>query len=273
MKRLRNKVIIVTGAGGGLGEGIAKVVAAEGAKVVIAEMREEAGKRVESQIKKRGGKALAVPCNVSRDADIQNAVAATVKKFGRVDGLVNNAGVNFIKDSLDVTAQDWDRIINIDLRGTFFFAQAAMRQMLRQKPRGGSIVNISSVHSYACYPGAAVYDAAKWGVVGVTKAIAIEYATKGIRLNAVSPGLLNTLIWKEFLGAVDDKKACWKYWKDNIPMERVIEPEEIARLCVFLLSDEASCITGANIYADGGLTSQFASKPTFKIKPLEGKTR
>jgi NAD(P)-dependent dehydrogenase (short-subunit alcohol dehydrogenase family) len=273
VKRLQNKVVIVTGAGGGLGEGIARVVAAEGARTVIAEIRAEAGERVAAQIRKRGGKALALRCDVSRDADIQATVQATVKAFGRVDGLVNNAGVNFVKNTLQVTPEDWQRVINIDLRGTFFFSQAAIRQMLRQKPRGGSIVNIASVHSHACYPGAAVYDAAKWGVVGVTKAVAIEFATRGIRVNAVSPGLVNTLIWKEFLNAVDDQAACWKYWKDNVPMERVIEPEEIARLCVFLLSDEASCMTGANIFADGGLTSQFASKPTFRMKPVEGKTR
>jgi NAD(P)-dependent dehydrogenase (short-subunit alcohol dehydrogenase family) len=271
MKRLQNKVVIVTGAGGGLGEGIAKVVAAEGAKVVIAELREEAGARVASQIRKRGGKALAVRCDVSRDADIQNTVKQAVKTFGRVDGLVNNAGINFIKDTLKVTPAEWDRVIGVDLRGAFFFTQAVMRQMLRQKPRGGSIVNISSVHSFACFPAMAVYDAAKWGVVGITKAIAVEYATKGIRLNAISPGLINTQIWADFLDAVDSKKKCWEYWKANIPMGRVIEPEEIARLCVFLLSDESSCMTGANIFADGGLTSQFASKPNYKIKPMEGR--
>jgi NAD(P)-dependent dehydrogenase (short-subunit alcohol dehydrogenase family) len=273
MKRLQNKVIIVTGAGGGLGEGIAKVVAAEGARVVIAEMREDAGVRVASQIKKRGGKALAVRCDVSCDADVHNAVKQTVKHFGRVDGLVNNAGINFMKDTLQVTPEDWDRVISIDLRGAFFFTQAALRQMVRQKPRGGSIVNISSVHSHACFPTAAVYDAAKWGVVGITKAIAVEYADRGVRLNAVSPGLLNTQIWRDLLNAVDSKKKCWDYWKDNIPIGRVIEPEEIASLCVFLLSDESGCITGANIFADGGLTSQFASKPTFKIKRHAGKAR
>jgi NAD(P)-dependent dehydrogenase (short-subunit alcohol dehydrogenase family) len=273
MQRLKNKVIIVTGAGGGLGEGIANVLAREGAKVVIAELRKEAGERVAARIRKRRGKALAVPCDVSRNTDIQATVSRTVGKFGRVDGLVNNAGVNFVKDSLQVTPEDWDRIMNIDLKGAFFFTQAVMRQMMRQKPVRGSIVNISSVHSFACFPQSAPYDAAKWGIVGATKAIAVEYAKRGIRLNAVSPGLVNTQIWEDFLNAVDSKKKCWDYWKANIPIERVIEPEEIAALCVFLLSDESACITGANIFADGGLTSQFASKPSFKLKPLLGKTR
>src|SRR5690242_18760229 len=137
MKRLNDKVIIVTGAGGGLGEGIANVLAHEGAKVVIAELRKDAGERVAARIRKRVGKALAVPCDVSKNADIQAAVSKTVEKFGRVDGLVNNAGVNFVKDSLQVTPEDWDRIMNIDLKGAFFFTQAVMRQMMRQRPVRG----------------------------------------------------------------------------------------------------------------------------------------
>lgn len=272
MKRLNNKVIIVTGAGAGLGAGIAKVLAKEGAKVVIAELNGKDGDRVAAGIRRRGGAAVAVPCDVSKGADIETAVRETLRKFRRIDGLVNNAGVNFVGDTIKITREDWARIINVDLDGTFFFTQAAIKQMLKQKPRGGSIVNIASVHSYACYPGSAPYDAAKWGVVGLTKAIAIEYATKGIRVNAVSPGLVNTVIWKEFLDAVDNRKACIDHWNANIPIQRVIEPEEIASLCVYLLSDESSAITGSNIFADGGMTSQLISRATtYKMRPVEGK--
>ena len=268
MKRLQNKVIIVTGAGGGLGEGIAKLLGNEGATVVVAEVREEAGARVASNIKRRGGKAINLRCDVSSNGDIQEAVDQSVRRFGRVDGLVNNAGVNFVKDTLQVTPEDWDRVIGIDLRGAFFFMQSVIRQMLRQRPTRGSIVNIASVHSTAAYPGAAPYDAAKWGLVGITKTIAVEYASRGIRANAISPGLLNAQIWRDAMRIVDSKKECWQYWKNNIPMERIIEPEEIAYLCLFLLSDESSCITGANVLADGGMTSQFASKPTFQRAPV-----
>lgn len=268
MKRLQGKVIIVTGAGVGLGAGIARVLAREGARVVIAERNAKTGESTAASLRRRGARAIAIRCDVSREEDIAVTVRETVRRYGRIDGLVNNAGVNFIRDSLRVTREEWERILSIDLSGTFFFTQAVMKQMLRQWPVRGSIVNISSVHSFACYPGSAPYDAAKWGVVGLTKAIALEYATKGIRLNVVSPGLINTEIWKEFLAAVDSRAKCLRHWRANIPIQRVIEPEEIAAVCVFLLSDESSCMTGANIFADGGVTSQLVSKGDYKLKQI-----
>jgi NAD(P)-dependent dehydrogenase (short-subunit alcohol dehydrogenase family) len=256
---LKGKTIIVTGAGGGLGESIARVCHREQANVIIADIRGDAAQRVARSL--GGPKARAVQCDVSRDADLKHLVDFAVQEFKRIDGLVNNAGVNFAKPFLKTTRDEWQRVIDIDLSGVFLLTQRVCRQMIRQRrPAGGSIVNISSVHSHASVPGAGPYDAAKCGVVGLSKALAVELADKKIRVNVISPGLLNTQIWRDLIDAAPDRRKCLKYWMSNIPIGRVIEPAEIAELAAFLLSDRASCMTGANIMADGGVTAQLISK-------------
>jgi NAD(P)-dependent dehydrogenase (short-subunit alcohol dehydrogenase family) len=164
---LRDKVVIVTGAGGGLGAGIARVCAREGAKVVVADIRGDAAMEVAARLDGARG----VACDLRDDAALESLVADTVEAFGRIDGLVNNAGANFAKPFLDTTAQDWEWVLSLDLRAVFFLTQKVCRQMLSQGD-GGSVVNISSVHSQSCLPGAGPYDAAKWGVVGMGKSMA-----------------------------------------------------------------------------------------------------
>src|SRR5262245_38123166 len=267
---LQDKVIIVTGGGGGLGEGIARVCHREGAQVVIADIRGEAGQAVAASL---GERALSITCNVAEDTHLQNLLAAVLAHCGRVDGLVNNAGVNFSKPFLETTATDWERVMRVDLRAVFVLTQLVCRQMLSQEPNRfggrGSIVNISSVHSIAAYPGAGPYDAAKWGVVGLTKSIAVELAAQGIRVNAVSPGLINTQIWRDYLAATPNAEAALAHWRTNIPIERTIEPEEVGEMVAFLLSDQARVITGANIVVDGGLTAQLVSKEPFEMAAIE----
>jgi|ERR1051326_164190 NAD(P)-dependent dehydrogenase (short-subunit alcohol dehydrogenase family) len=265
---LQSKTIIITGAGGGLGEGIARICHREKANVVISDVRGDAARSVARSLGKR---TLAIECDVRKDEDLHRLVSETVRKYGRVDGLVNNAGVNFAKPFLQTTAEDWERVISVDLRPVFFLSQMVCRQMLKQKPQGGSIVNISSVHSLAVLPGSGPYDAAKWGVVGMGKSIAVELAGQNIRVNSISPGLLNTQIWKEILAAAPNEKACMTYWKANIPIGRLIEPAEIGELAAFLLSDRSSSITGSNILADGGMTSQLVSKEPYQSRSLGGK--
>ena len=267
---LSRKVIIVTGAGGGLGEGIARVCHREGARVMIADLREDAVKRVAQSL---GESASAIYCDVGQDSDLRRLVEATVEKFGRIDGLVNNAGVNFVKPFLETTPDDWEAVTRVDLRGVFFLTQMVCRQMLKQQPGGGSIVNIASVHTAATLPGAGPYAAAKWGVVGMGKSIGVELAPQNIRVNALSPGLLNTQIWLDIQKAAPDAELCREYWNSNIPLGRVIEPAEIGELAAFLLSDRAASITGANILADGGMTSQLISREPYQSKPIEGKKK
>ncbi|MDQ3411364.1 MAG: SDR family oxidoreductase [Chloroflexota bacterium] len=257
MLMLQDKVVIVTGAAGGLGEGIARVCHREGAAVVIADVRAEAALAVERSL---DGRALAIACDVRSDADLSRVVDDTVRHFGRIDGLVNNAGVNFVKPFLQTTTAEWDRVIEVDLRAVFLLTQAVCRRMLAQSPAGGSVVNISSVHSHAALPGAAPYDAAKWGTIGMGKSIAVELAPLNIRVNAVSPGVVDTHIWKDALAAAPDPAAVERHWFDNIPIGRAIQPAEIGELVAFLLSDRSACITGANIFADGGMSAQLVNR-------------
>lgn len=265
---LTDKVVIVTGAGGGLGAGIARVCSREGASVVVADIRGDAAQAVAESLP---NPSLGVACDVGDDDAQHLLVVQAVERFGRIDGLVNNAGINFAKPFLDTTEAEWERIIRVDLRAVFFLSQKVCRQMLAQPQPGGSIVNISSVHSQAALPGAGPYDAAKGGVVAMGKSLAVELAPLGIRVNAISPGLLNTQIWQDIQDAAPSPEECLDYWKSNIPIGRVIETEEIGELAAFLLSERSSSITGANIFADGGMTAQLISQEPYVSRPLEGK--
>lgn len=267
--RLQGKTAIVTGAGSGIGRGIAEVFAEEGAQVVLAERREEAGEQVAQAIRDAGGAARFVRCDVSVEADVRAMVDETLRAYGRVDVLVNNAGVNFVKPFEETTVEDWDRVLGVDLRGVFLCTRACIGPFLRQG--GGSVVNIASVHSLAGMPGAAPYDAAKCGVVGLTRALAVEYASRGIRFNCLSPGLIDTQIWRDALAVVEDPEACLAHWRSNIPAGRIGTPREMGRVAVFLASDDASYITGANLCADGGLTALLVSMEGYRSRPLEGK--
>ena len=150
---------------------------------------------------------------------------------------------------------DYDEMMDVDLRGTFMCCRYALEPMLEQG--SGNIINIATVHTAACIGGAAPYDAAKWGMIGLTKSLAIEFASRGIRINAVSPGLINTQIWEDIQAAAPDLAACHRYWRTQIPIGRVGEPQEIADICVFLCTDLAGYFIGANIYVDGGMTSSL----------------
>jgi NAD(P)-dependent dehydrogenase (short-subunit alcohol dehydrogenase family) len=265
---LKEKIVIVTGAGGGLGEGIARVCHREGASIVIADIREAAAKTVAASLPDR---VMTIACDVRQDDQLQRLVRDTVKHFGRIDGLVNNAGINCVKPALETTADDWENVLAVDLRATFFLTQKVCRQMLDQKPTGGSIVNIASVHTHGALPASVTYDAAKWGMIGVTKSLAIELAPRGIRINAVSPGLVATQIWEDVKAAAPDSRQCEAYFFSNIPIGRTIAPEEIGETVAFLLSDRSRCIVGANIFADGGMSSQLLSQAPFEFRDIGGK--
>jgi NAD(P)-dependent dehydrogenase (short-subunit alcohol dehydrogenase family) len=269
--RLKDKVAIVTGTGAGIGKSIAEVFAKEGAKVMAASRRAVNGQPVVDQIVAEGGDAIFVLCDVSVEQDVKALIRRTIETHGRIDILVNNAGVNFVKPFEEVEPEDWDRVVNTDLRGTYLCSRLAILEML--KSGVGSIVNIATVHTLACVPGAAPYDAAKWGVVGLTKSLAVEFATRNIRINALSPGLIDTQMWADGKAAAPSPQMATDYWNTNIPMERVGTCEEIAHAAVFLASDEASYVTGANLVVDGGMTSLLVSKAPYESKPLEGKER
>lgn len=264
-----NHVAVVTGAGSGIGQGIAERFAEAGAEVVIAEVNAPRGEAVARDLQARYGKGLFIQTNVANAADCRALIEQTVDHYGHIDTLVNNAGVNFVKPTLEMDEADWDRVIDVDLKGTFLCSRYALEVMVPRKQ--GSVINIASVHTVATLPQAAPYAAAKGGVDMLTKALAIEFAPHGIRVNAVSPGLTDTQIWQDIQHAAEDADVARQHWFDNIPLGRVQSPREVANVVLFLTSPESSYITGANIMTDGGMTIQLINQARYASKALEGK--
>ncbi len=264
-----NHVAIVTGAGSGIGQGIAERFAEVGAEVVIAEVNATRGEAVAADLQARYGKGHFIRTNVANAAECRALIQQTVDRYGHIDTLVNNAGVNFVKPTLEMEEADWDRVLDVDLKGTFLCSRYALAQMVPRKR--GTVINIASVHTVATLPAAAPYAAAKGGVDMLTKALAIEFAPHGIRVNAVSPGLTDTQIWQDLQNAAEDAQAARQHWFDNIPLGRVQSPREVANVVLFLASEDASYITGVNIMTDGGMTIQLINQARYASKALEGK--
>lgn len=251
--RLKDKVAIVTGGGTGIGEAIAKAFAKEGATVVVTGRRKEELERVVRDIERAKGRALAAPGSVTQEADVRAAVDATVRAYGRVDVLVNNAGNLFHAGPLHETSdQIWNETLDIFLTGTFRFMRVVIPRMLKQG--GGSILNISTTAGLKALPGfpAHAYAAAKAGVIMLTKTVAIQYAKDKIRCNAICPAGVDT---PAVAGLLSDPKA--REWFDSIhPIGRMGRPEEIAQAALYFASDESVWTTGAILPIDGGMMAQ-----------------
>ncbi len=261
-------IAIVTGAASGIGYGIAECFAEAGAEVVVADINEQQGARVTADLQARYGKGLFVKTDVSRAADCKRLIDETLAACGQIDTLVNNAGVNFVKPTLEMDEADWDRVVNVDLKGTFLCSRYALEAMVAR--RSGNIINIASVHTVATLPAAAPYAASKGGVDMMTRSMAIEFAPYGIRVNAVSPGLTDTQIWIDIQDAAEDAELARQHWMDNIPLGRVQAPREVGNVALFLASEQSSYVTGANIFTDGGMTIQLTNRERFASKSLEG---
>ncbi len=264
----QSHVCIVTGAGTGIGKGIAEVFAQAGAEVVIGDVNSEQGAATAGELQKKYGRGLFIQTDVAQDESCKNLIDETISAYGKIDTLVNNAGVNFVKPTLEMTQADWDRVVNVDLRGTFLCCRYALAEMVKAKK--GSIINIASVHTKATLAAAAPYAASKGGVAQMTQSLAIEFAPLGIRINALSPGLIDTMIWQQIQAVADDKEAVRNHWFDNIPMQRVGTPTEMGQVALFLASDAASYITGANLLADGGMTAMLINRERFASQSIEG---
>jgi NAD(P)-dependent dehydrogenase (short-subunit alcohol dehydrogenase family) len=265
--KLKNKTIIVTGASKGLGVAMAEECAREGAQVVIAARSLSELETLADRIRAAGGRVEPIQTDMARPEDLEALVGKTLETFGRIDGLINNAGINYVKPFLEIDPREWQKVLDVDLNGAFRLTQLCAREMHRAG-HGGSVVQIASVHTHASLAGAAPYDAAKCGVVGFSKAAAVELAAFGIRVNILSPGLCGTEIWKDIVAAAPSEKECLDYWNANIPGQRLITPLEVAKCCVFLLSDDSSCITGANIFADLGMTSLLVSREPYSSQAI-----
>jgi 3-oxoacyl-[acyl-carrier protein] reductase len=249
--RLEGKVAVVTGAGGGFGEGIARRFAAEGARVVVADIRPEAARRVAAAI---GGRAVAIAGDVSVAADVRAMVAAATDRFGAIDIVVNNAGTTHRNQPmLDVAEDEFDRVYAVNVKSIYCMAQAAV-PVLRAQGRGGSIINISSTAGIRPRPGLVWYNGTKGAVNTMTQCMAIELAPDNIRVNAICPVLGATGLTELFMGQPDNPEIRAKFL-GSIPLGRMSTPADIANACVWLGEDASSFITGVLLPVDGGRTA------------------
>ena len=253
--RLKDKVSIITGAAQGIGQACAQEFAKEGATVVLADINIEFGERNAAEIRANGGEAVFIPCDVSQSVQIHNLVRQTVEKYGRIDVVVNNAGVNHSANFFDITEEDWDRVTSVDLKGAFLLTQAAARVMVEKKIPG-VIINFSSVMAVMALADQVPYCAAKGGVNQLTKAMALALSEYGIRVNAIGPGPVMT----ELMKRVVHNKEKEAELLSRLPIGRIAECREIATVAVFLASDDASYFTGQTLYPDGGRMIQGFSR-------------
>jgi len=245
--RLKGKVAIVTGGGAGIGGGISRVFAREGASVAVAEIDPAIGNKTVSEIRANGGIALFVETDVDKDRDIHAMIDRTAAEFGGIDVLVNNAGVGIGKNAEQSTFEEWELIMGINARGTFLTTKYVIPHM--RVRGGGSIINIGSLFALRASPSYAPYHSSKGAIRQLTKSTALAHASEGIRVNAVHPGLIET-------PASTRDAVAQKIAAANIgPMGRWGQPEEIAYGCLFLASDESKFVTGIDLAIDGGMSA------------------
>jgi 3-oxoacyl-[acyl-carrier protein] reductase len=247
--KLEGKVAIVTGAAQGIGRGIALALSKEGAKVVVGDIIDKIAD-VAREMESLGSEALAVKANVANGKETEEMAKSVIRKFGRIDILVNNAGIYPYRSLIDMREDEWDRVVGINLKGVFNCTKAVLPTMVEQK--SGNIINICSIAGAVVgFANLVHYSASKGGVLGFTRAAALELAQYGIRVNAIAPGGIETPGTK--VGA--DEEAL-KQFAQTIPLKRMGQPADIANLAVFLASDDSSYITGQLLVADGGFTIQ-----------------
>jgi NAD(P)-dependent dehydrogenase (short-subunit alcohol dehydrogenase family) len=249
--RLDNKVALITGAAAGIGAGIAERFVEAGAAVVLFDVNGEGARGMEEKLR-RSGRALAVAGDVCCEEDVKAGVEQTVRAFGTLDILVNNAGIEVLGAIVDMTSSDWDRQLNVNLKGFFLFSKYAIPHLRRH---GGAIVNISSVHAFVSYEGNAAYDASKAGIIGLTRALALDYGREGIRVNAICPGYIDTSIMDAWLRAQPDAAAAMRQLLSFHPLGRIGTPRDVADAALFLASDAASFISGTFLVVDGAMTA------------------
>lgn len=250
---LSDKVIIVTGSGRGLGKTMAAGLATFGAKVVICDLALEAAQQTAQAIQMADGKAMATAVDITSKQSCEDLLQFTLETYGRVDVLVNNAAIDIIKPFEQVTESDWDKILDVDLKGHFLCSQIVAKQLIKQDA-GGSMINISSIASVAGIHGLAPYSAAKAGLNQLTRSMAVELAKYNIRVNAIAPGYFENIM----VGATQEHAQAAKQKQIELltPMGRRGKPEELVGAVIFLASEASSYITGIVLYVDGGYTSR-----------------
>lgn len=248
--QLDNRVALVTGGAKGIGAGIAERFVDGGAAVVIFDIDGEGARRTAAGLCARG-RALPFEGDVSNEEHVRAAVERTIAELGRLDILVNNAGIEVPGTMPEYSSAQWDRQLGVNLKGAFLFAKYAIPHM---RGRGGAIVNISSVHAFVSYAGNAAYDASKAGLLALTRTLALDHGSDGIRANAICPGYIDTPMMEEWLAGVPDREATMRQVLSFHPLGRIGTPRDIAEAALFLASDAASFISGACLVVDGAMT-------------------
>ena len=251
--RLAGKIAAITGGDQGIGRAIVERLAQEGADVALCYRANKAGAdEVVAAVQKLGRKAAAIQCDVGKVADGQRFITESVQQLGRIDILVNNAGLERHADFWDVTEEDYDLVLDVNLKGPFFVTQAFVKHRMEAKA-GGKVVNISSVHEELPFPHFTSYCASKGGIKMMTRNLSIELAPLGITINSIAPGAIETPINKKLIN--DPVKL--KSVLENIPLKRLGKPEDVAAVAAFLASGESDYVTGTTYFVDGGLTWNY----------------
>jgi NAD(P)-dependent dehydrogenase (short-subunit alcohol dehydrogenase family) len=253
--RLKNKVAIITGAGGGQGRAAALLFAKEGAKIVASDWNTQSGEETAAQVKAAGGEAIHVGADVSVLPQVCRIIDGTLESYGRIDVLYNNAGVGFsstlsMRDILKTSEEDWDRVLAINLKSVFLTCKCAIPEML--KTGGGSIINTSSVAALIGGEDAHAYTAAKGGMISLSRALAVEFGPKNIRVNCICPGVIDTPMVESVIAPLKNSNRPLRF----SPIQRLGTAEDIAYCALYLAADESSFVTGAVFVIDGGVTAR-----------------
>jgi NAD(P)-dependent dehydrogenase (short-subunit alcohol dehydrogenase family) len=256
--RLVNKVALITGAGNGIGRATAQLFAQEGAKVIAQDVNADMAQETVQLIRKAGGEAVSIGGDVASSADAEAMVNKAVDTYGRLDVLFNNAGVWYGGTILDISEEDWDRTMAVNVKGIYLVSRYAVQRMMRQE--GGSIINAASVAALRGSPMSAAYNASKGAVLLLTKCMALDFGRYGIRVNCTCPGVIETqmadqLLTYRSLGDDDRKQALLETYEERHAVGRFGQPEEVAKVVLFLASDESSFVSGAAWPVDGGLSA------------------